>query len=57
MFETDEKHLTSDRESHLIHIRNQDGCFLRYIDNICVISKDNLIVAELNRNKVKIIQH
>ena len=31
MFET-EKHLTSDRESHLIHIIDQDGCYLRYID-------------------------
>ena len=34
MFETDEKHLTSDRESHLIHIIDQDG-YLRYIDKFC----------------------
>eukprot|EP00105_Crassostrea_gigas_P046279 XP_019930427.1 PREDICTED: uncharacterized protein LOC109621078 [Crassostrea gigas] len=57
--------LAADGMNHCIHILDQDGHFLRYIDScylvypwdLCVDTRDNLIVAECGPNLVKIIQY
>ena len=57
--------LISEVKNHRIHIIDQDGYFLRFIDKhglrgpwgLCMDSRDNLIVAEKDTGKVKKIEY
>jgi sugar lactone lactonase YvrE len=56
--------ITSDHYNHCVHIIDQDGQFLRYIDcglnypqGLCIDTNDNLFVAQSRNKQVKKIKY